>query len=877
MYRHMNKRDEGVQGTDDGFLRADQGPGMLQGVRVLEVSDETGEYCGLLLAGMGASVKKIERPDASPSREIGPFAQTPDGRRVSLHFAHYNRGKEVRRVDLDGAGGDVELRELLRETDVVIDAGGTGILGVLGLSSEALAEEFPRLIHARLTPFGEKGPWAKFQGSDLVHLALGGVLMNCGYDPRPTGEYDLPPMAPQMWQAHHIACEQLTVGIMAAVVRRLDTGRGQTVSQSVHEAVSKCTELDLMSWVMRRATLHRQTCRHAAEIRDSTPSIGQTKDGRWFVSLLIGARDQASLVPFLHQYGMSADLVPPEAKGDANARDVPGTAPADERKSHALEVTQRFVRSWCYDDVPWLAAQEAGLLWAPLRKPHENSYDPHWLERGTFADVHNDELGRDLRHPVSKWLSTATSWQSGALPKAADFSTDADRRRPARRAAEAPDARPSTAETLSRHGKPFALQGIRILDFSWFLASAGGTRFLTALGAETLKVEWKHNPDTRFGAMAPAGGRAARNAAREPLPGQRDPAMGGQFNNKNAGKRGISLNIRDPRGLELAKRLVAMSDVVAEGFSPGVLERLGLGYDVLKSIKPDIIYVQQSGMGSVGRYGRLRTVGPIAAAFTGLSEMSGLPEPAMPAGWGYSYLDWIGAYGFAQAILGAIHHRERTGEGQWIDSSQCEAGLFVTGSAIVAASATSEPFRRYGNRSPFKPAAPHGVYRCAGVDRWIAIACFDERDWHSLLSVAGESGAALRQDTRFATLESRLQHQDDLDMAVQAWTATQDAYPCMAQLQAALVAAGVCQTAEDRCDRDPQLAADRWLTEVRGTAIGDWPIAELPFRMSETPPHIGGAIDRGAPLYGEDNEAVFGELLGLSPEEIAQLASDGVI
>jgi crotonobetainyl-CoA:carnitine CoA-transferase CaiB-like acyl-CoA transferase len=219
---------------------------------------------------------------------------------------------------------------------------------------------------------------------------------------------------------------------------------------------------------------------------------------------------------------------------------------------------------------------------------------------------------------------------------------------------------------------------VKILDFAWFLASAGGTRFLAAMGAESYKVEWKDNPDTRLAAMAPIGGRAARDAATGPLPGVKDADMGGQFNNKNAGKRGISLNIRHPKGLAIAKDLVRICDIVAEGFSPGVLQRLGLGYDVMKKIRPDIIYIQQAGMGAHGTYGRMRTVGPVAAAFGGQADMSGLPEPAMPVGWGYSYLDWMGAYGYALALLGALYHRDRTGEGQWIDASQCESGLFLT-------------------------------------------------------------------------------------------------------------------------------------------------------------------------------------------------------
>jgi crotonobetainyl-CoA:carnitine CoA-transferase CaiB-like acyl-CoA transferase len=447
------------------------------------------------------------------------------------------------------------------------------------------------------------------------------------------------------------------------------------------------------------------------------------------------------------------------------------------------------------------------------------------------------------------------------------------------------------SEGLSPRGRPFPLHGIRILDFTWFLASAGGTRFLSAFGAESIKVELKSHPDTRMAAMAPVGGRAAREKATAPLRGVTDPDMGGQFNNKNPGKRGISLNVRHPKGLEIAKRLVAMSDIVAEGFSPGVLDSWGLGYEVLRSIKPDIIYVQQSGMGAQGTYGRFRTVGPIANAFAGLSEMSGLPEPAMPAGWGYSYLDWMGAYSFALAMLSALFHRARTGEGQWIDASQSEVGLFISGTTVLDWSANGRIWTRYGNRSPYMPAAPHGVYPCrgaggplnwrpsadavAGGDRWLIIACFTEAEWRALTEVAGHPEWA--EDSRFSTLAARLAHQDALDALVGGWTRSLEAYEAMYRLQQAGVPAGVCQTAEDRCDHDPQLAALNWLTEVTGTKIGRWPVAEVAVKMSESPAYIGGRLDRGAPCYGEDNNYVYGELLGMSASEIEALAAEGVI
>jgi crotonobetainyl-CoA:carnitine CoA-transferase CaiB-like acyl-CoA transferase len=255
--------------------------------------------------------------------------------------------------------------------------------------------------------------------------------------------------------------------------------------------------------------------------------------------------------------------------------------------------------------------------------------------------------------------------------------------------------------------------------------------------------------------------------------------------------------------------------------------------------------------------------------------MSGLPEPAMPAGWGYSYLDWMGAYSYALALLGALHHRERTGEGQWIDASQCEAGLFLTAPTVLDWSANGRIWSRFGNRSPYKPAAPHGAYRCAGEDRWLAIACFTDAEWRALADAAGCPGWTA--DPRFATLEERLAHQDALDREVEAWTRTVEARAAMEMLQRAGVPAGLCQTAEDRYDKDPQLAALDWLTEVTGTKIGRWPVNEMPAKLSATPAYAGGPIDRGAPGYGEDNVGILKELLGFTDGQVHDLAAEGVL
>jgi crotonobetainyl-CoA:carnitine CoA-transferase CaiB-like acyl-CoA transferase len=841
-------------------------PGILDGVRVVEIADELAAHAGLHLAGLGADVLKVEPPAGSVTRRIGPFAGEPSPD-TSLFFWQHNRGK--RSVVLDPADDVTVLHDLIATADVLLLSGADAATFGHALDVDALRAQHPELIVTRMTAFGDDGPWAAYHGSDLVHLALGGPVMNCGYDPRPDGFYDLPPIAPAAWQSYVIAGEQLVIGILAALVHVQRTGKGQELSLAVHEAVAKSTELDLMNWVMRRAPLYRQTCRHAAEKVSSVPTIAQTKDGRWIVTMAMGAKNEAQILDFLATKGMTSDLG--EDTTAEGGRNIPGSSAVSDRSARVMDLVARFVKKYTYDEFPWLEAQDAGVVCAPLRKPHENAADDHWRARGSFAEVEHPEQGRSFTYAVSKWRSTEPHWVVGRRAPLLGEDTQAVIEELAK------EGEPRTevsavprvpAGPLSVHGKPFPLAGVRIFDFSWFLASAGGTRFLTALGAECIKVEWRANPDTRIAAMAPEGGRAARDAATAPLPGVTDIDMGGQFNNKNPGKRGLSLNVRHPEGLAIARKLIGISDIVAEGFSPGVLERWGLGYAALREIKPDIIYAQQSGMGTAGSYGRLRAVGPVAAALSGVSEMSGLPEPAMPAGWGYSYLDWIGAYSFATAMLAALHYRDRTGRGQWIDASQTESGLYVAGGAVLEHSVTGNAWTRTGNSSVNGSAAPHGIYRCAGDDRWIAIACETEEQWRAL---AGELGL----DTSL-TLAQRLVSAD-LDRRVTAWTLTQEPYAAMERLQSLGVPAGVCQTAGDRCDTDPQLAHLNWLTEVTGTKIGTWPLAGFPVRMSETPSHIGGAIDRGAPGYGEDNEWVLGELLGMSSAEISRLADDGVI
>src|ERR1700761_7618289 len=263
----------------------------LTGVRVLELADELGEYCGKLLAGLGADVIKVEPLGGEKTRLYGPFHGDVTDPNKSLYFWHYNFGKRSAIIDLDDADGQEQFRRLAQTADVIIDTRARGYLDSRGLGYDALRAGNPGLIHARITPFGDDGPWADYKGSDLVHLALGGIVMNCGYDPTSTGEYDTPPVAPQMWQSYQITGELTALSVIAALCYRLGSGTGQQLSTAVHEAGAKNTESDLPDWVYARSAHARLTGRHSFAVYDdggqtsrpATPSNSHTKDGRWIL------------------------------------------------------------------------------------------------------------------------------------------------------------------------------------------------------------------------------------------------------------------------------------------------------------------------------------------------------------------------------------------------------------------------------------------------------------------------------------------------------------------------------------------------------------------------------------------------------------------
>ena len=408
-----------------------------------------------------------------------------------------------------------------------------------------------------------------------------------------------------------------------------------------------------------------------------------------------------------------------------------------------------------------------------------------------------------------------------------------------------------------------ALESFRICDFTGQLAGAGATKWLASFGAEVVRIE----DPLREGRWDILRGTPPFVDERRGID------FGGAFNNHNAGKLGITLNLRTAKAKEILARLIEVSDVVSENFAKGVMERLGFGYQRLRELKPDIVYVSNCGFGHIGPYSEFKTWGPIVQAVSGLTFTNGLPGQP-PAGWGYSYMDHTGAYYMAMAIMLALIHRQRTGEGQWVDLACTESALSLHGPALLDWTVNGRPTRRAGqphaNRSEWPRMAPHGIYPCAGADEWVAIACRSEADWQQLCEAVDEDWC---RRSAFADLDSRYDAQDELDRCLASWTAARSKFDVQQTLRSAGVPVAPVMKPEERIDLDPSSGDFGLWPTVRHAKMGDVRVDGQPVHFSKT----DWQLSRGGPCLGEHNEEVLTRILGYSSDEVAALREEGVI
>jgi benzylsuccinate CoA-transferase BbsF subunit len=402
-----------------------------------------------------------------------------------------------------------------------------------------------------------------------------------------------------------------------------------------------------------------------------------------------------------------------------------------------------------------------------------------------------------------------------------------------------------------------ALAGLRVIDFTWVGVGPLLTKYLADFGAEVIRIESRaHLDSVRFAPPFVAGEPGIERS--------------GHFLNLNTSKSHVTLNLNHLKGRALAYRLIAQADVVAENFTSHVMEQWRMAYDDLRRFKPDLVMISLSMEGRTGPHRHALGFGTVLQAAAGLAYLTGWPDrpPTIP---GVAYTDWTTPLFGLVALLAALDYRQRTGQGQYIDVSNLEVGVNCLETAILDYTLNGRIQRRAGNEhmvGDLSGAAPHGVYRCQGVNRWCAIAVWDDQEWRRFCGILGNP--PWTQEARFTTVLRRVKHRDALNVLVETWTSQYPAEDIMARLQAAGIAAGIVQNAADlACD--PQLMHRNQSVCLDHPEVGMQRYDAPAFHLTASPAQL-----RPVPMLGQHNDCVFKGLLGLSDAEYEALERDGV-
>jgi crotonobetainyl-CoA:carnitine CoA-transferase CaiB-like acyl-CoA transferase len=822
--------------------------GMLSPYRVLDLTDEKGLLCGKLLGDLGADVIKIERPGGDSARSLGPFYHDEVDPEKSLFWFAFNTSKRGITLDIETADGQEIFKRLVKSADFVIESFPPGYMEELGLGYSTLERINPGVILVSITPFGQTGPYKDYKAPDIVAWAMGGQMY-------PFGDADRPPVRiSHPCQAYLHTGAEAAIGAMMALFYREMTGEGQQVDVSIQASVAKLAYGASMVWDSMKMTFQRggQLIPTINIIR-----MWPCKDGyvMWFY--FMGTNAKRWNLPFI-------EWMESEGMGDDFLREfdweiVDFTTITQEKIDRIAEPTRKFFMSHTKAellegsvkhnvllfpvsttaDILESAQLAARRFWAELEHPelgttitypgafaHASEAPPRVSRRAPLIGEHNQEVYKELGISMDKPLT---------LKRDGGYSVQISKKNPKKNLDERP------------------LDGVKVADFTWWAAAPLATKTLAQYGAEVLRIEGRSRPDLH----------RIHPPFKDGIPGEN---RGGGFNWANTGKLSIALNLAHPKGLELAKRFVAWADIVVESFAGGVMERMGLGYEELKKIKPDIIMLSSCIQGQTGPHAAHPGFGPHLTALSGFAHIAGWPDRE-PVELG-NYTDFIAPYFNALAPLAALDYRRRTGKGQYLDLSQYENAIHFLAPLILDHTANGRVANRMGNRSP--DAAPHGAYRCRGEDRWCAIAVFTDEEWRSFCEVIGNP--AWTRKPEFATLQARKENEEELDRLVEEWTINYSPEEVMTMMQMAGVGAGLLATGEDLVEHDPQLRHRHFFHELDHPEVGKYYPIGSACVLSKSP----GKLQR-APLLGEHNEYAFKEILGMSDGEIAELVIEGVI
>ncbi len=815
----------------------------LAGVRVVELSaGRMGAACAKHLADFGADVVKVEPPGGDALRQAGPFTGgTPHPERSAL-FLYLNANKRGVCVDLHTDEGRQVLELLLKSADVFVTDASRRQAEALSLDEAEVQALNSGLVYTSVTHFGRYGPYSDYAGSDLVAFHMGGV----GYDTPTAYVTDIAehkPVKSGSYQAEYQAAWTAAAATMIGLFHRDAYGRGQQIDVGAMDAVA--------SMMRDRIALYSY-------------SIGDIPESRMksYFSYLWQCRDGSISTSFASTHwweGLKRVMGSPEWVED------PRYATRDARRQR-MEDVEAKITGWLTGhtrkELVGILGGE-GLPVFPVNSMAELLESEQYSSRGVFVEQRHPVAGT-IRQPGPPARLSETPWRiRRPAPVLGEHSAEVleeAKRTTSKRVAIAsnvahPAAAPRNAEPGARYEGTLPLAGVRVLDFGWVYAMPHCTQWLAAMGAEVLRVE----SNGRLEWCRTMGNRGAD--------GIEGINRAYSFNALNDSKLGITLNLREERARELIRELVSISDVVSENFTVGVMERMGLDYESLRKVRPDLVMLTATTLGATGP-GRYSTGwGPNIQSYSGMAAVTGY-EGGPPVTVGGNWPDFVTGTVMAFSVLAALYHRRRTGQGQHIDLSMAEVVTTMLPEPVLEYTVGGREPYRMGNRDPVH--APHNVYPCDGHDQWVAISATCDDEWQALCDAAGQPGWAA--DPRFQTAADRKANEDELDELIAGWTRDLEPWEAARTLQAAGVPAGPVLSVFDMIT-DPHLAARRFILDMPHPEVGPRAVASLPARFSAVPelPH------RHAPLLGEHNALVFEEMLGVTRDTFERLLADRVI
>jgi len=813
----------------------------LGGLRVLDLSHGVAAPFGARLLGdLGAEVIKVEEPGrgdfARREEPLKPDAPEPE---QSLLYQYLNWNKRGITLDLRNPASHAALRKLVEQSDVVIEAFRPGTLEAWGIGVDRMLEWNPNVVITSVTNFGQTGPYAAYGSSDLIAHAMGGIMQI-------SGRVDREPLKHGLQQALFCAGLNTAYSTLAARLAVLATGGpGEHIDLSIQAVMASEHHANSPFYALLGAVQGRRAVAQDPFSGEPIP----TRKG--YLSLQSGGGAPfTDYAEFLGIPELRDRFVTPGARIRAveEVRQLIEGAVADkEAKDVFLEGANRrlltgFVQT--AEDLLACPHLEAREFWAEIDHPATGSH--------RFPG----ELVKLSRTPISIRRRAPMLGEHNAevLGQELGFSATeiaAMQERPAAAPAPTPAA-PSRRYPLGHRGK-LPLEGMRVLDLSTVLAIPYCGGLLTDLGAEVIKIEAPNRLDSM---------RSQDWLTREAGPGNDPWNRSGGFLTLNRGKRSFVLNLAEERGREVFKKLVAVSDIIINNYTPRVLRGWGLGYDDLEKIRPGIILLSNCGYGSTGPWSPFPVQGTVLENTMGITAYTGY-RGDKPWKVGQSYPDFITCWTGLTSLIAAVFHRNATGHGQWIDMGMYQIGVTIMPEPILALQATGEQWERIGNEH--RVHVPSNVYPAAGEDRWFAVSVTNDREWEALAGVLGRP--ELAADERYRTAASRRERRQEVDELVREWSAERDPHAAMVELQDAGVPAGPVLNNRDLL-LDPHLRERGFYEYVEHWApMGVRPLISRPYLARNTDLRIR----KGSPRYGEDNSYVLREVLRLDESQIASL------